>query len=591
MFNKNPILKYLGTEKTSTMIAICTISITSGATILTPFGINYLIQNAIEKNNLDLMVKIYYFAAIFFLIFGFVSWFQIVLIGRASQRITKKIKTNILNHIQKLDSIFFNQNTSGDLISRITGDTQKVSDFFGQNIFQFTSSFFSFLALGIYLFILNPNLALLSYLAILSTVIINLILSKSVRASSLAALNDSGKMKGFISDNFNNYQIIQAFGLKNNLMDQFKTHNEFLQESTEKNRIYTTIFRALYNFSSNLGLSLILFGSVFQFKIFNQVNGILQISVLITFVYGANKFFEPLRILGSVFSNLQEALAALSRIETIISTPIQSNFSPKEDAVVEIDQSQNAIEFENVNFSYDLKMSKMVCKNMNFIVPAKSKLAIIGPTGQGKSTIAKLISGLLAPNSGIIKIFDLPISSFNQNQFFETIGFILQDPYLFSGTVAANICYGNKQFEEDMIKLELLKSNKLLDKSVEKEEKEMVKTLVTKLIAEMKNQNLFDLIPDLENFLPVIVDNNSQNISLGQKQLINFIRAILRKPKILILDEATANLDTITEKKLQSILQTLNSQITQVVIAHREITIQDADQVLLVGNGNLTKIR
>ena len=250
--------------------------------------------------------------------------------------------------------------------------------------------------------------------------------------------------------------------------------------------------------------------------------------------------------------------------------------------------AKNAIEVKNLSFRYSNNGDKLICDKISFVAQARTKVAIIGPTGQGKSTVAKLLSGLLIPSSGEIRIFDKNISDYSQEEFYNLVGFILQDPYLFSGTVASNVSYGNFKYTDYNLEIEKLKTSLEPNENTQSQIDLLQGEFIQLLIKDFKRLSIYELIDNIEDFLVVEVTNNSQNISLGQKQLISFIRVILREPQIIILDEATANLDTVTESKLQNVLASLNNKITQIVIAHRQNTIEDADQVLLMGAGKLT---
>lgn len=589
--NLQTFSEYIKTEKKAFILGLLVVLINTGGNLLLPIGIQYIIENSIKNTNFSLLQNISLAGFFIFLILAVLSRFQVVIIGFAAQRITRKIKTNLVAKIQKLDSQYFISNSSGDLISKITGDTQKVSSFFGEYIFQFTSSFFSFIALGIYLFTLQPVLAIVAYSSLVFVVLISQFLNPRIKSSTIDSLTESGKFKGFLSDNFNNYQIIEAYSLQDNLVNEFKEYNLSLEKITSKSRIYTTIFRALYNFSSNLALLLVIIATLYLLNNNNLAIKPLTISLIIAFIYATIKFFDPLRTLGSVFTTLSEALAAFVRLDEVMNTEIVTPFKKNSQKTDQTQNVESAIEVKNLKFTYKNNPDKLICDNINLIAKTNSKVAIIGPTGQGKSTIAKLISGLLIPNTGEIKIFGKNINEYTQEEYYKIIGFILQDPYLFSGTVASNISYGNPKYTNANLEIEKLKT------SLEPEEitKPQIKTLQDKFIDELttdlKRLGIYELIDNIEEFLTVEVTNNSQNISLGQKQLINFMRVILREPKIIILDEATANLDTITERKLQNILVSLNNKVTQIVIAHRQNTIEDADQILLVGAGKLEKIR
>ena len=597
--NKNleTFFEYIKSEKKAFALGLLIVLINTLGNLLLPIGIQYIIENSIKNTNFGLLQNIAVAGFFIFLALAVFSRLQVIIIGFASQRITRKIKTNLVAKIQKLDVQYFTGNSSGDLISKITGDTQKVSNFFGEYIFQFTSSFFSFIALGIYLFTLQPILALVSCSSLIFVVLISRFLNPNIKKATIESLAESGKFKNFLGDNFNNYQIIEAYSLQDNMIEDFNQYNRVLEETTVKSRIYTTIFRALYNFASNLALLLVIITIFYllnnSFSIASFISKPLTVSLIIAFIYATIRFFEPLRTLGSVFTTLQEALAAFVRIDEVMTTEIVSSF--KKESKKELKEglgeelvTKNAIEVKNLTFSYSNNDDKLICDNISFVVQSRTKVAIIGPTGQGKSTIAKLLSGLIIPNSGEIRIFDKDISDYSQEEFYNLVGFILQDPYLFSGTVASNISYGNSKYTDYNLQIEKLKTSlesiDLIQSQIDLLQSEFIKLLV----ADFKRLSIYELIDDIEEFLLVEVTNNSQNISLGQKQLISFIRVILREPQIIILDEATANLDTVTESKLQNILAGLNNKVTQIVIAHRQNTIEDADQILFMVAGKLT---
>jgi ATP-binding cassette, subfamily B, bacterial len=637
--------QYLKTEKKAFTIAIVFVILNAGLQTLTPVAIEYLINNAIKTVNYTLLWQVTVGMCVLFLLEAGLFRYQVITVGHAAQRIMYKIRVDLFGHIQKLKTDFFNQNQSGDLISRINSDTTLLDNFLGQYIFAFTSSFFVFIAFGIYLLYLNPTLALIAYLGVFLTVIISLSLRSIVQNTNKIGLESNGGLKSYLADNLNNYQVIQAYNIHTNLSSEFHIFNTENQKANFRSRIFTNIFASIYNFTGNLSLFLILV-AVFYFRIGTNP---LYIGTLVAFIFAVVKFFLPMRELGSVFSSLAEAVAALTRVREILSEPISDVFKSetknKKSEVDKLpldkglaaqadwgykgDETQNvyksdttqfgdtvvavtktAIHFQNVSFSYP-NTDQNVFDDISFSVPNNSKFAIIGPTGEGKSTIAKLMSGLLSPNTGTIKVFNKELKDWNQDEFYNTIGFILQDPFLFSGTVASNIVYGNPRYIEynkaiieekgniekaEVVKIPLLRGGSEADGVLKSDATQFGDTLVAvtdteKLIQaltkDIQDHNLDTILPNLEEFLSTEVNNNSQNISQGQKQIVNFIRVLLREPKILILDEATANLDTITEQFLQKALDKLNTKVTQIVIAHRQNTIQDADYVMLVGGGKV----
>jgi ATP-binding cassette, subfamily B, bacterial len=563
---------YLKTEKKSFIIALIFILINAGLQTLTPIAIEFLINNAVKTINYILLWQVIGGMCVLFLLEAGIFRYQVITVGHAAQRIMYNIRTQLFGHIQKLKTEFFNQNQSGDLISRINSDTTLLDNFLGQYIFAFTSSFFVFIAFGLYLLFLNPALALIAYFSIALTVGISYLLKPIVERTNKSGLESNGLLQSYLADNLNNYQVIQSYNIAPQLVKQFTPFNSANQKANQASRIFTNVFTPLYNFTGNFALLLILFVILY----YNIGTTGFTIGTLVAFVYATVKFFQPLRELGSVFGSLAEAVAATTRIREILNKKTNDVFAKTESNIST--NSKTAIEFKNVSFTYGNSGQKVLDK-ISFSVPTNSKFAIIGPTGEGKSTIAKLISGLLSQDSGSIEVFGSPLKKWSQAEFYNTIGFILQDPFMFSGTVASNIVYGNPKYFE---------MNEQIIESQGEVKTEANDTLVAALMKDIVDHKLDSIIPNLREFLSAEVNNNSQNISQGQKQIINFIRVLLREPKILILDEATANLDTITEQYLQKALDRLNSKVTQIIIAHRQNTIKDADQIMLVGGGKVS---
>jgi ATP-binding cassette, subfamily B, bacterial len=644
--------QYLKTEQNAFVLALVFILLNAGLQTLTPIAIEFLINNAIKIVNYTLLWQVTAIMCMLYLLEAFIFQTQVKTVGYASQRIMVKIRTNLFKHIQNLKSDFFGQNQSGDLISRINSDTTLLDNFLGQYIFAFTSSFFVFIAFGIYLAILNWQLAILAYLGVVLTVVISYLINPIVKQTNKTGLESNGKLKGYLADNLNNYQVIQAYNIHSKLSSEFNDYNLENQRTNQLSRTFTNVFAPIYNFAGNFALLLIL-AVVFYYK-FGSTS--LEIAALIAFVFATIKFFSPLRELGSVFGSFAEAVAALARIREILNEPVNNIFQKESTAIsekVDIDKlplakgfaaqadwgytnetakindavgafTDTAIRFINVGFTYP-KTEQKILDDISFTVPTNSKFAIIGPTGEGKSTIAKLMSGLLSQDTGTIKVFDKELKDWNQDEFYNTIGFILQDPFLFSGTVASNIVYGNPRYSEfnkaiiEEKNVAIKETNKAVvsnspregwqakpdgvflsdatkpgDKNLKTDHTNTVvavtntQNLIQALTKDIKEHELDSIIHNLQEFLATEVNNNSQNISQGQKQIVNFIRVLLREPKILILDEATANLDTITEQFLQKALDKLANKVTQIVIAHRQNTIQDADYVMLVGGGKVS---
>jgi ATP-binding cassette, subfamily B, bacterial len=552
---------YLKTERKPFVLALIFVIINAGIQTLTPRAVEYLTNNAIKTVNYTLLWQVTAIMLVVFVIEALLFRTQVKTVGYAAQRIMMKIRNDLFGHLQKLKLDYFNASQSGDLISRINSDTTVLDDFLGQYIFAFTSSFFVFIAFGIYMLTLNWQLALVAFASVALVGILSFLIGPAVEKINKIGLESNSEVKQFLTNNLNNYQVIQAYNIHESLVSDFTPINKINQRTNFLSRIFVYIYNPIYNLAGNFALVAI-FTVVLSTGLGLNAG---YIATLIAFLIATISFFLPLRELGTVFGSFNSAMAALTRIREILDQPKAEIFC-QNDKMIHIDpNSKTAIEFENVDFTY-ANNSQQVLNSISFSVPTNSKFAIIGPTGEGKSTIAKLMAGLLSQDSGNIKIFGQELKYLEQGEFYNNIGFILQDPYLFTGTVASNIVYGNAKYI-DIADPELL---------------------VNTLTADIKSHNLETILPNLDEFLKIEVNNNSQNISQGQKQIINFVRVLLREPKILILDEATANLDTVTEKYLQLALSKLTNKVTQIVIAHRLNTIKDADFVMKVGGGRVS---
>jgi ATP-binding cassette subfamily B protein len=374
-------------------------------------------------------------------------------------------------------------------------------------------------------------------------------LSSWVRRTNLKSLQTLGAMSAEIQEGFNNFKVIVAFNRLDYFRNKFEKVNNDNYKASISSGIASNIFLPIYTLAGNIAQVIVL-----AFGIYLITQGNLTVGLLIAFLLYVNNFYNPLRQIASVWSSLQLALASVERISEILN--LESNMPI---IASESFDKKSILEFRNVSFSYP--DGKEVLHNINFNLEKGKTYAIVGPTGGGKTTTASLMARLYDPTEGLVLLDGLDIRSYKANDRTQKIGFILQDPYLFSGTIMDNIISGNEKY---------------LHCSKEK------------LIEALKELNLFNLLNNFEKGIDTEVSSSGDTISLGQKQLIAFIRAVLRNPEVLILDEATANVDTLTEQLLEEILEKLPASTTKIIIAHRLNTIENADQIFFVNAGNAT---
>ncbi|MDQ6890678.1 MAG: ABC transporter ATP-binding protein/permease, partial [Bacteroidota bacterium] len=453
--------------------------------------------------------------------------------------------------LQSLPVAFFNANKAGDLISRVNNDTDKLNTFFSQSLMQFIGSIATMTGAGIFLLIINFKLGLATLIPGLIILIFTKIVSPLVKKKNAVNLASVGGMSAEIQESLNNFKVIVAFDRRDYFRKRFNEANQHNYRTAVGAGLVNNIFLPVYSmFSGFAQLTVLTYG------IYLISTGSFSIGLLVSYLAYATYFYNPLRQLASLWTTFQVAMAGWDRITKILS--LDSDIATIENANGV--SSDALLEFRNVHFSYE--DDKEILHNISLKLERGKSYAFVGPTGGGKTTTASIISRLYDPTKGIVLLDGKDIRSYTPEERAQKIGFILQEPFLFTGTIKENILYGNNQY-----------------KDYSDEQMEQV----------IKDANLQSLLTIFENGLQTKVSSGGDNISLGQKQLIAFMRAVLRSPELLILDEATANIDTMTERLLEDILNKLPENTTRIIIAHRLNTIENADEIYFVNAGEITR--
>jgi len=540
---------FLKDEKKKLIGATLAIAVNSTATIAAPFVLGYTIDHFIVQKNLNGITNFSLILAGIYLITFVTNFVQVRIMGTLGQNILFKLRNSLFSKIQSLPLKFFNQNKIGDLISRINNDTDKLNQFFSQQLNQFVGNIFTLIGIGIFIFVINYRLAVVTLSAAIFLFIITSIISPWIAQRNRLSLQSLGGLSAEVSESLNYFKVIVSFNRRDYFRENFNRSNTENFQMSFRSGIANNLMGPIYDFSGNLATLLVLL-----YGIFLITRGQLSIGILVSFLSYTDRFYGPLRQMASLWAGVQTALAAWNRIFEILRLKSDMEILPESKKK----DTKSMMHFENVVFGYDEK--KPVLKKVNFNFLEGKTYAIVGPTGGGKSTIASLMSRLYDPQQGTVYLNDCDIRTYRPEDLARKIGFILQEQYLFTGTVGENIVYGNPEF------------------------KNYSKKKLEKLLSEL---NLENLINKFEDGLDTKITYNSDSISLGQKQLISFIRAIIRHPELLIMDEATANIDTVTEGLLQTIIDKLPKNTTKVIIAHRLNTIKNADEIYFVNNGQV----
>jgi ATP-binding cassette subfamily B protein len=543
------LMPLLAGENRNIVIAFIAVFINSAVTLYAPILISQIIDRYISKGNLH-GVLVFSGVLLGIYVVGVISnYIQMVVMGGVGRRMLFNLRNALFNKLQELPVAFFDENKAGDLISRINNDTDKLNQFFSQALMQFVDNVILIAGAGIFLLVLNVKLGFSALLPALGVLIVTQVLSNWVRNTNLKSLQTLGNMSAEIQESFNNFKVIVAFNRLDYFRNRFKEVNDSNYKSSIKAGIANNVFLPIYTLAGNIAQLIVL-----AFGIYLISQGSFTVGLLVAFLLYVNNFYNPLRQIAAVWSSLQLALAGVDRISEILDLKSDMPVIPSESF-----DGQSVLEFRNVSFSYP--NGNEVLHDISFNLERGKTYALVGPTGGGKTTTASLMARLYDPTAGIVLLDGVDIRSYEALDRTQKIGFILQEPFLFSGTLMDNIICGNGQY-------------------CNYSKKQLTETL--------KELGLYDLLSHFDKGINTKIAISGDTMSLGQKQLIAFIRAVLRHPEILILDEATANVDTVTEQLLEEILEKLPASTTKVIIAHRLNTIENADQIFFVNAGTVT---
>ena len=545
------LMTLVGQERRNMYIAMIFIFINSGLILTAPYLIGQTVDRFIVTHQYGGVIRnsIILFA-IFCVAMGS-GYAQAQLMGKVGQRMLFNLRNNIFRKLQELPIDFFNQNKAGDLISRLNNDTDKINQFFSQSLVQFMASLFAMTGAVIFLISINWKLALASLIPAVVLMIFTRLVSPWVRRRNAVSMKSTGTLSAEIQESLSNFKVIVAFNRRDYFRRKFEEVNNENYKNATRAGIANNVFMPVYGFFSNVGQMIVLVMGIYMISA-----GEFSVGLLISFLAYILQFYNPLRQIAALWANFQVALAGWDRISHILS--MESNLKLLPSQPLQMDES--LVSFRNVTFSYT--PDKEILHNVSFELKAGMTYAFVGPTGGGKTTTASLMDRLYDTSSGQILLYGMDIRSIDPATLAAKIGFILQEPVLFTGTIRDNILYGNECFMP------------LSDEE---------------LMLEMKEVGLDGLLARFEGGLHAEIKPTGESLSLGQKQIIAFIRAVIRRPNLLILDEATANIDTVTEQLLDEILRKLPKTTTKIIIAHRMNTIESADEIFFINSGSITR--
>ena len=545
------LLQLIAHERKNLLLAFIAIVINSTLLLLSPLIIGHTIDNYVSTKQFNGVLLYSGILFIMYLVTLLTGYLQTKLMGGVGQRTLYTLRNAIFSKLQELPVSFFSQNKAGDLISRVNNDTDKLNQFFSQSLMQFLSSIFTMLGAGVFLLLINFKLGAATLAPALVILIFTGLVSAWVKKKNAISLKSVGNLSAGIQESLSNFKVIIAFNRRDYFRKRFDETNQQNYKTAIGAGIANTIFVPVFGFFSGAAQLIVLAYGIHLISI-----GEFTIGLLISYLSYAVNFYNPLRQLAALWSSFQVAMAGWDRISQILS--LESDLQVIEDT--NSDGLNELLTFKNVHFSYT--NGEEILHNISFNLQKGKTYALIGPTGGGKTTTASLMARLYDATKGNVFLNGRDIRSYTAEERSKKVGFILQEPFLFTGTVKDNILYSNSAYKDY--------SNDQLEEVI-------------------KDAHLEGILALFDKGLDTEITSNSDSISLGQKQLIAFMRAVLRSPELLILDEATANIDTITEQLLGSILNKLSKETTLVIIAHRLNTIENADEIYFVNEGEVQK--
>lgn len=480
---------------------------------------------------------------------GLLSWGQGWLMAGISQRVVMKLRATLFAKLQKLPLAYFDTHPHGELMSRLSNDTDNVSGTLAQAISHLMSSSIAITGSFVMMLVLSPALTLAALVTLPLVILLTRIIAKRTNVLFKETQVELGNLNAHVEETISGIQMIKAFNHEPRAIADFKTINLRLCEVGSTAQIWSGFLMPIMNVITNIG-----FGAIAIVGGMLAVNDVVTVGTIASFISYSRQFVRPVNELANIFNTLQSGVAGAERVFEVLD---QVEEPPDPPEAIELIEPRGQVVFQNVSFGY--RPDVPILQNVNFVATAGSSTALVGSTGAGKTTIVNLLTRFYDVTAGRILLDGRDIRQYTRDSLRKCFGVVLQDTYLFSGTIKENIRYGRPTASDDDVEQAAILAN--ADVFI----KRMPEKYDTKL------------------------SENGGNLSQGQRQLIAIARAILAEPAILILDEATSSIDTRTEYFIQDALRKIMNGRTTFIIAHRLNTIQRADQILVLKTGRIVE--
>jgi len=551
MFNREVVkrmLQYLKPHRWKMIAALFLTLMESGLTLLTPYLMKVSIDQYIIPADFPGLVRIVIIIVVVFVGLFFVSASQRYVVSLVGQRMLATVRSDLFRHLQRLQQGYHDRTIVGVTVSRVINDVAEINELFSQGIITLIGDFLVLIGIIVVMLTMSPKLALITFIVLPLMVIATWWFSRQAKKAFRETRSKVAAVVGDLAEDLSGMRVIQAFAQEKASQERFDKVNVENRNAYINAMSLSFVFLPAIEFLGMLATGIVLwFGG--HFVISEEVT----LGVMVAFLSYVTRFFNPIQELSRMYTTLQSAMAGGEQVLKLLDTPIE--VADRADAV-DLEKVEGEIEFRNVTFRYR-EDTPTVLENINLKIPPKKIVAIVGPTGAGKTTIANLVARFYDVTEGAVLLDGLDLRKIKQRSLRQYVRIVSQDPFLFSRTIEENIRYG------------------------------IPSASMEEVIAAAKMANAHSFISQMPDGYKTRIQEGGVNLSVGQRQLLTIARAILTDPKVLILDEATANIDTITEVLIQQALERLLFERTAIVIAHRLSTVRKADWIYVIDQGQI----
>jgi ATP-binding cassette subfamily B multidrug efflux pump len=543
------IWSYIRADRLRLIIAVTLVVLSTGANILGPYLMARAIDDYIIPGDMPGLARILLLMAGIYIVGSLLIWVQSRLMAVVAQNTVHRLRTDIFNKLQVLPLRFFDQRPHGDTMSRITNDVETLSQVLSEGTTQILSSVLTGVGVAVLMLWLEPMLAAVAIVSLLLfALVVNGYISPRTRAGFRLQQKNLGTLNGVIEETITGQRTVTAYNQQATKLAQFDVGNEELRVAATRAQTFAGVVGPIMNFVNNFTLALV--AAVGGWMV---VDARTTVGIVASFLSYTRQLSQPINQIAQLYNQLMSALAGAERIFEILDEQPEVDAASREEAAI----TRGEVVFDDVSFSYDGVTP--VLKHISLHAKPGELIALVGPTGAGKTTIINVLTRFYEIDSGAIFIDGVNLHDLRKSQLRRELGIVLQDSFLFAGTVMENIRYGRLEATDDE---------------------------VIAAATAAQADHFIRLLP--EGYETVLTERGG-NVSHGQRQLIAIARALIADPRILILDEATSNVDTRTEKMIQAAMTTLMEGRTSFVIAHRLSTIRNADQILVINHGEIAE--